>query len=477
MKFIKFLWMALAVIVCGCVLHPQDAAAAVPHLVTSGAHSVLLSHWAGWIHQMLGPVSFAAVADISTLLKEQYIDELPETFTKGDYLCNELMKAPHIDANTRAVVFNLEVSPGGDVKGMDFDGGTYPLGTNMLTKKPTVSALGIVAGWNVTSLMEWATRNDKLAIVPVLSKTLADMKDVMKIWLDCLLNAPTNDGVLDITLANTSGSTYSFDTVNSPFSGYLLVPGGKYDIYSANLLTKRANGPYVIDPDGGLDVNAATVTFTAAITGWVAGDRIVAQSLEGASLNSLAYHINGLTGLTWQSLSTDKIYARSQRVNGASNKLNGPLFRSLLNQILKFKGDPGATDSLNIYWPYEQAQNYESAGLDAGQMTFLLGQGGDATNAKYDLLLGEARVAKKKPLVGNHADPTKVFMFNTQKFRWIDVRKLTMKPNVAGGYLHPIIDTTLGTPRASNSMYMEMMSQDGVVDVTGMGVIDTLGLP
>ncbi len=476
MKFLNYLWMAICAVVCVCVLSPQDAAAAVPAMVTSGAHSVPLYHFLGWLAGLSAPLVFGSVADISTLLKEIYIDELPETFTKGDALCSELMKAPHVEANTRAVVFNLEVAPGGDFKGMNYDGGSYPVGTNMLTKKPTVSAIGATIGWNINTLMNWATKNAKLAVAPVLEKTLADMVEITQIWLDSLLNAPSNNGVLDITLANTAGSTYSFDLTNSPFSGYLLIPGGKYDIYSADLGTKRANGPYVINPDGGLDVVNGLVTFTAAITGWVAGDRIVAQSLEGACYNSLAYHINGLSGLTWQGLSTSNIYARSQRVNGNSAKLNGPLFRSLLNQILKFKGDPGATDSLSIYWPYEQAQNYESAGLDIGQF-LLAGVSADAVNKSYDLLLGTAKVGGKKPLVGNHADPTKVFMFNTQKFRWIDVKKLAMKESPYGGYLHELVDVTLGTPVASTSMYMEHMSQLGAVDVTGMGVIDSLVTP
>ena len=417
------------------------------------------------------------LSDIETLLKEQYVDELPETFTKGTALCNKLMQAPNIEANTRAVVFNLEVAPGGDFKGMDFDGGALPLGTNMLTKKPTVTAIGTAQGWNVTNLMDWATRNNKMAIAPVLDKTMADMMENFKIYLDSLLNASSNDGTLDILLANTAGCTYSFDSTASPFGGYLLVPGGRYDIYRTDNTTKALNGPYTIDPDGGLDLTAATptVTFTAAITGFAADDRIVAQSLHNASFNSLAYHINGLTGLTWQTLSTDKIYARSQRVDGGNAKITGTIFRSLLNQILKFKGDPQATKQLSVYWPYEQAQNYESTALDIGQ--FLYGMGSSAINKDYDQLLGDAKISGKEPIVGNHADPTKVFMFNINKFRWVVVKKLAMRPFVGGGFLHPVYDTTLGTERAMNSMYMEYMAQLGAVDVTGMGVIDTLARP
>ncbi len=416
-----------------------------------------------------------SVADIETLLKEQYVDELPETFTKGTALCTQLMKAPNIEANTRAVVFNLEVAPGGDFKGQDFDGGALPLGTNMLTKKPTVTAIGTSQGWNVTNLMDWATRNNKLAVAPVLDKTMADMMENYQIYLDSLLNATSNDGTLDILLANSSGSTYTFDTTTSPFGGYLLVPGGKYDIYRTDNTTAASGNPYTIDPDGGLDVQSKTVTFTGAITGFTTEDRIVAQALHNGSFNSLAYHINGLTGLTWQGLSTDKIYARSQRVDGGNAKITGFIFRSLINAILKYKGDPQATKQLSVYWPYEQAQNYESTALDIGQ--FLYGMGSSAVNKDYDQLLGDAKISGKAPIVGNHADPTKVFMFNVNKFRWVVIKKLAMRPFVGGGFLHPVYSTSTGTELTSNSMYMEYMAQLGAVDVTGMGVVDSLQLP
>lgn len=422
-----------------------------------------------------------AMSDIDALLKELYIGLLPEVFTKGDALCNELMKADHKQANTRAVVFDLEVAPGGDFKGMDFDGGAYPLGNSMVVKKPTVSSVGVTQGWNVTSLMDWATKNDALAVKPVLSKTINDAMDNFKIWLDSLLNASTNNGVLDIITDVVSAPTYEFDTAASPYGGYLLMPGGRYEIWSPTAFptTKRANGPYRIDPDGGLDLTAGpppTVTFTASITGAADGDYVVVQDMAGACINPLWYHLSGSSSGTWQALSRSKIYTRAQRVDGASGPFTGPLARTLLNLILKFKGDKNATAGLRPYMGYEQMQNYENSGLDIAQI-ILGGVGPNAVNKKYDMLLGEGTVEGRPILAGNHCDPTKVGFLNVDSFVWIETRKITMEPNDAGGYLHRIYDTTLGTPKASHSIYINWMGQLGCKDATGMGVIDTLSLP
>lgn len=419
-----------------------------------------------------------AVSDIETLLKEQYIDELPETFTKGTALCNELMKAPNIEANTRAVVFNLEVAPGGDFKGIDFDGGAYPLGNSMVTKKPTVSSIGVTLGFNVTSLMEFATKNNKLAVANVMDKTMADVQENMKLWLDCLLNAETNDGVLDMYSDIASAPTYVLNSADSPYGGYLLIPGGRYDIYDSTLVTERIGGPYRIDPDGGLNLTKSPpeVTFTSVITGDVNEDRIVAQDLVNASINPIWYHLSGSQSGTWQSLSRAKIYTRAQRVDGGSQKLDGPLLRSLLTQILKFSGDPRATQNLRPYFPYEQYRNYENAAQDISTI-MIGGSSPNAVNKSYDLLLGEAKVEGRSLILSNHADPTKVGFFNVSKFRWIVTRKLGLEPNENGGKLHRIYDTTLGTPKASHSIYMNYMCNLGCVDPTQMGVIDTLALP
>lgn len=420
----------------------------------------------------------AGITDIQSLLKEIYEPSMAEVFTMGTTLMNEFMKCPKIEANTRAVVFNLETAPGGDAKVMNFDGGTYPLGNSMYTVKPTVSSIGFTQGWNITQLVDWATKNTKLAVAPVLEKQVNDALDAFKMTFDQYLNAASNDGVLDITLANTAGSTYTFDTTDSPYGGYLLTPGMLYDFYDSTLVTKRADGPYRIDPNGGLDLtsNPATVTTTAAVTGWTTLDRIVVRDGVNSGLNPIWYFLNGTASGTCQGLSRSLIYARSQRVDGGNQPFNGPMARTLLNQILKFSGDKQATNNLRPYMPYEQQQNYENSGLMVAEI-ILGGMSANAVNTGYDMLLGEGKIAGRPMLIGNHCDPTKVGFVNMDQFRWVVTQEIGMLKNPAGGYFFMPMDATTGTLVASQSFYINYMCQLACVDVTKQGVIDTLSLP
>jgi len=425
-----------------------------------------------------------AISDIQSLMHEILVDDLPSTFTEGDDLTSVLMRAEKIEANTRAVVFNLKINPGGDFKGMDFDGGALPVGNRFQTAKPTVSSIGMVLGFNCNWLVDWATKNGKQAIRPVLREQVANTAATWKLWMESLLNASSNDGVLGRFKTIASAPTYTLESAaaGDTYSdgGYLLQPGGRYDIYDTTLVTLRAGGPYRVDPDGGLATNVVppTATFTATVTDDVIGDKIVAQSLVNASINSLWTHINGGTSGTWQSLNRTKIYARAQRVDGASQKLDAPILRELFHAILKFKGNKNSTAGLRPYMGYEQYRNYQNAAQDISQMILGGANSSSAVNKNFDLMVGEGKIEGRTILIGNHCDPTKVGLFDPKQFRWIQVKAPTMLENPeGGGYFFNIHDTTLGSPTASKSWYFGGHCNLAAVDVTGMGVVDTLAQP
>ncbi len=424
-----------------------------------------------------------AVSDINSLMQEILNEDLPETFTIGIDLCSRLMRAEKIQSNTRATVFNLKVSPGGDFKGIDYDGAALPVGNHFVTKKPVVSSIGLVLGFNVNWLVDWATKNNRLAIRPVLQEQVAETAATWKLWLECLLNATANDGVLDRLKTVASAPTYDLESAAAadtyPYGGYLLIPGGKYAIHPTGLGAARANGPYQIDSDGGLDITVAppTVTFTASITAAIIGDKIVAQGLANAAINPIWHHNNGSSSGTWQGLSRSKIYTRAQRKDGASQKLDAPILRSLLNQILKFKGNKNSTSNLQPYMGYEQYENYQNAAQDISQI-ILGGIGPTAVNKQFDLMMGEGKIEGRQILIGNHCDPTKVAFLDYRQFRWVETKAPTMLLNPeGGGYFFNIYDTTLGSPKASRSWYFGGQTNLACVDATGLGVIDTLALP
>ena len=54
--------LVLVAVVCAVMLSPYDAAAAVPALVTSGAHSIPIFHYAAMLGALLAPLIFGAIA-------------------------------------------------------------------------------------------------------------------------------------------------------------------------------------------------------------------------------------------------------------------------------------------------------------------------------------------------------------------------------------------------------------------------------
>jgi len=426
-----------------------------------------------------------ALSDISDLLKEQYSADLPGVFTMGHAVVDRFLQAEKIPANTRAVVFGLKVAPGGDFKGISFDDGAYPKGNQMTAKKGTVSSIGLTIGYNVTQLTQFAAKNTKLAIRPVFEDQVAESLGNFKLWLECLVNAASNDGVLDSLLSLSAGSTYNLNpagTSGQPYGGYLLIPGGKYDIYdAATLLLKRANGPYQINADGGLDNRPGDVTpqvtLGAAITGYVADDRVVAQGLVNASINSLSTHLSSSTSGSWQGILRTKPYARAQSVDAAGATLDAPLMRTLLHAIRKFSGEADdSTGSLVPYMSYEQYRNYQNAAQDIAQI-IIGGVGPTAVNKKFDLMMGKGQIEGREILIGNHCDPTKAFFIDFSKFRWVVTREIGFEKNVGGEIFFRPADPTLGTHLASTSWYINYMCNLAAIDVTRQGVIETLALP
>lgn len=429
-----------------------------------------------------------SVTQINSMMEEILNDDLPEVFTMGDDLASRLMRCETIKSNTRATVFNLKVNPGGDFKGMDYDGAALPVGNHFDTKKPTISSIGVVLGFNVPWLSNWATQGKNLAIRNVLSEQMAATASIWKLYMEALLNAASNDGVLEVIKDITSAPTYVLENAPSgdgnPFGGYLLQPGGRYDVYADDLTTIRAGGPYRVDPDGGLDLEAGspsgsapTATMTATVTADAVNDVIVAQSLIGASINPLGHHITGLQSGTWQGLSRAKIYARARTVDGGTQKLDAKMWRDLMNKIEMFKGGPTNTKGLVPYMHHKQYQNYQNSAQDISQI-ILGGVGPSAVNKKFDMSPGEGVLEGRQIMKGNHCDPTKAFAVDFSKFRWIETKKPSFLTNPeGGGYFFNVHDPTLGSATASQSWYFGGQTNLGCVDVTGMGVITGLALP
>lgn len=431
-----------------------------------------------------------ASADVETLYKEIYSETVPKMWTVGTSLANVLMKAEKIQGNTRAFVLNQYMAPGGDFKGMTFDGDSYAKGNNIVSKSPSLSTIGISLAFNGTTLMKWCSNKPKIAVQDFMDDMMAGAVDVMKNWVECLLNAQDNDGVMAILSGVQNTTEYIMNSADDPFGGYLLIEGGRYDIIASAAFpaTTRVGSPYRILPDGGLDkrLDPAIVSFSidggttaSAITGFVAEDRVVARGLADASINPLAYHINGAASGTWQNRSRTLAANRSSRIDGSSGPLTSPLVDALLSDILKYKGQASATSGLQAYAPLEQITNWKTSAQAVANI-YVSGDG-PSVGDMYDRYAGKAgttTINNGKPIVSNRANPTEFRLIRVDDFLWpyTGPKEIEFEKNEAGGIMHRNYDGD-GNMESSHSFYLQAKLNLGAKAVDGMGVIDTLSVP
>src|SRR3990167_6113418 len=163
-----------------------------------------------------------ASADIDDLYRELKDDVVPEMWTKGSFLVNRIMGgAENVQVNTRAYIIPRWTSPGGDARAMTFNGDAFANGTNPFTDQMTVSSIGAAVSFSATELMEFATRNNKVAVRNFMARYNAGLIDAFKEHMECWLNANSNDGIMAILSGVQNTTEYLMDSADDPYGGYL----------------------------------------------------------------------------------------------------------------------------------------------------------------------------------------------------------------------------------------------------------------
>ena len=438
--------------------------------------------WLIWLSLVLPLAS----ADIDDLYRELKDETVPEMWTRGHYLCNRIMDgAEKVAVNTRAYIIPRWTSAGGDARARTFDGDAFANGTNPFTDQTTVSSIGVSVSFSATELMQFATRNNKVAVRNFMARYNAGLIDAFKDHMECWLNAQSNDGIAAI-LSAEAVTTYTMDSVDDRYGGYLLMDGASYQIIASAAFpaTIRATGPYRVLPDGsGLNKRAvpATVQFAAsngsvaaAITGWAAEDRVVFFGFGNAGFNSIGYHVGPITG-TWQGVSRATPHNRSTRIDGGNNPLTAALVRRLLADISKYKGTANATSGLIPYCSQEQIVNWLTSAENVTQIRLMDGSG-DGVGEIYDRMLGDVKVNKKAPIVSNRANPREFRFIRLSDYIWVTMKDVDFEPNDAGGRLHRQHNAS-GDMLSAHSIHIIYHGQLAARDVSSQGAIVTLLKP
>ncbi len=489
-RFTHILWMLFAAVAVLWVIPPEGLAAA-PTYVTSGAHSALISHW-DWLFgaaASLAPfiLPIFGMADVSTnveyLMRERIEPNIGETYEGEDSLCSWVNDTDAARVSTRAMRIVLEVAVGGHTGGVDLDGGDNFAGGRSQKKLATLNTVAVAHDRAITSLAQYATETNEQAIEKDLTREVGHAIAELKVQEDIYLQGST-DGVLATLTDDLGTGLYNLAKANTffnPFQAFLLREGAIYDIYNNALTVKRADGPYTVDPDGGLThgfESTATVTVqfskggaadNGIITAYTDGDRAVIPNMKNAAFQGLAYHISNAIAGTWQGIPKAKEYARSVGVDATGATLGTAHLYELRSKIFLRTGKNGMS-GLTPYLPVAQEQNY----LQLAEPNLAIAQ--MPNDGKVDMMYGSLNIAGSKVMTNIHAHPEKVYFLKRANFVRAETRKLGFKTDRNGNKIFCKIGSN-GAPKNEDWFQVEHMWQLGARKVNDMGIIYNLEVP
>lgn len=439
-----------------------------------------------WAIYLFSALALGVAADIDDLYTEIKDGLLPEMWTRGHNLVNRIMDgADKAQVNTRAYLVPRWTAPGGQARAMTFDGDSYANGYNPFTDALQVSSIGAAVSFSATQLMQFAARNNKVALKPFMARYMAGVMDQFKEHFECWLNANSNDGIAAILSGVQNTTEYLMGSADDSYGGYLLIDGADYQIIASASFpdTVRAGGAYRILPDlTGLNKRASTpfvqfaqagaATPAAAITGFVAEDRVVFFGFGNAGFNSLPYHVSHLATGTWQNVSRAVASNRGSRIDGSGAALTAAMVRRLFNDISKYKGTADATQGLIPYCSQEQIVNWLNSAQAIASIQ-LTGTDGGGIGEIYDRMISDVKVNKKKPLVSNRANPTQFRFIRLSDFVWVTMQEPKLVPNDNGGPLHWQHDSS-GNLASAHSIHVEYHGNLAARDVSSQGVVYNL---
>lgn len=263
---------------------------------------------------------------------EKVIPKLQTAFDYDKKFYSKVSKRPAEKISNRQMRVPLELRPGGDFGYFDPNGGDLGRGGGPTFDKATLNCVFLKEGIEYTKLADWATDDNRKAIINSVRKLTARAFDEIKRQLDGQCMQSGNGVIGTISAVSTSGGTDTYTFATDGFGARLMRFGQTVQVYDSTLATLRGSGTISF-----WDVENKQIQIPA-VAGAVAGDLVVTQGISSPTslpgLYGVPYHHSNASTGTWLGFSrasTPEI--RSNRVNGASSALALPLPRLAINKI------------------------------------------------------------------------------------------------------------------------------------------------
>lgn len=272
-------------------------------------------------------------SQVQALELERVLPKIRVVFERDDKFYSNIKKRDVEKISNRQMRVPLELRPGGSFQYFNADGGDLGRGGGPTFDKAVLTAVFVSENIEFTKLTQWATDDNRKAIVNSVRRLTATALDELRRQLDAQM-MQAGDGVIGVVTADTpAGGSNVIDLTTDGFGARLMRFGQTVQIFDTTLATNRGKGVITF-----WDVENKQIKITPQIAGVIATDKIVTDGITTpASLPALfgiPYHHSNASAGTWLGFSrstTPEI--RSNRVNGNANSLTLPLPRLAVNKI------------------------------------------------------------------------------------------------------------------------------------------------
>lgn len=299
--------------------------------------------------------------NVAALELERVLPKVRQVFERDDKFYANIKKRDVEKISNRQMRVPLELRPGGSFQYFNADGGDLGRGGGPQFDKAVVQAVFMSENIEYTKLAEWATDDDRKAVINSVRRLTATALDEMRRQLDSQMMQVGTGAIGTITVVATAAGVDTYTCTTDGFGVRLMRYGQTVQVYDATLATLRGSGLITK-----WDVENKTVDVTPAIAGAIATDIVVTNGISAPTaypgLFGVPYHHSNASTGTWLGFprsTTPEI--RSNRVNAASAALSLPLPRLAINKIGNRVGIDNSF-SPNAWTHPAQKQAYEAIG-------------------------------------------------------------------------------------------------------------------
>jgi hypothetical protein len=272
-------------------------------------------------------------SQVAALELEKVLPKVRTVFERDDRFYSNIKKRDVEKISNRQMRVPLELRPGGNFQYFSADGGDLGRGGGPTFDKAVLSSVFVSENIEYTKLSQWATDDNRKAIISSVRRLTATALDEMRRQLDSQLMQAGNGVIGTVTSDTPAGGSNVITCTTDGFGVRLMRFGQVVQIFDTTLATNRGSAQIT-----GWDVENKIVTLTPQIAGVVGTDVIVTNGISAPSalpaLFGVPYHHSNASVGTWLGFNratTPEI--RSNRVNAASAALTLPLPRLALNKI------------------------------------------------------------------------------------------------------------------------------------------------